>query len=146
MNDSSAQTGKKKPGVLVWLGLGCGALVLVVILGGVAVGVLFWPKIKQYGEDYKKDPTRATAYALVGMSAGVNVHKNWSGGSTSISLTQFEMVKEDEANKRYTVRNKSTGQLSTIYWDAKRQKPMTVQGDFSAIPQDAGQPSASGEK
>jgi hypothetical protein len=52
----------------------------------------------------------------------------------SVSGGQFEMAAEDDANKRYTVLHKSTGKLTTVYWDARKQAPVTVEGDFSAIP------------
>jgi hypothetical protein len=125
---------KKGLGVLAWLGMGCGALIVLVIIAAVLATTVFAPKlkqmgqgfkesVKQMGEDFQKDPTRATAMLTIKASMG-----------------QLEMAKEDEANKRYTLRQKSNGQLMTIYWDAKKQAPVTVQGDFSAIPPDANPP------
>jgi hypothetical protein len=76
--------------------------------------------MKDFAAEAQTNPTKATANAMVNMTGG-----------------QFEIVKADDANKRYTVRQKSTGQLTTIYWDAKQNKPVTVVGDFSAIPADA---------
>ena len=114
---------KKGLGVFAWLGIGCGALIVILVIITVIRGVFLGPKIKQFGQDFQKDPTRTMATTMV-----------------SVSMGQIEMVKEDDANKRYTVRQKGTGQLTTIYWDAKQGKPVTVQGDFSAIPADANSP------
>jgi len=33
--------------------------------------------------------------------------------------------------------------LTTIYWDARQKKPITIKGDFSAIPADAQLPPSS---
>ena len=111
---------KKGLGPLAWLGIGCGALIVIIIVVLVVFGMVAGPKLKKFAEEAQKNPTRATATTMVSMTGG-----------------QFEMVKEDDVNKRYTVRQKATGQLTTIYWDAKQGKPMTVPGDFSAIPADA---------
>ena len=35
---------------------------------------------------------------------------------------------------------RESGALTTIYWDAKKNAPETVTGDFSAIPADASAP------
>ena len=72
---------------------------------------------KKMVDDMQKNPTRATATLMVKASVGT-----------------MEMVAEDDAHLRYTVKQKQNGQLITIYWSEKNKKPETVQGDFSAIP------------
>ncbi|MEP6670083.1 MAG: hypothetical protein ABJF10_13065 [Chthoniobacter sp.] len=124
MDNPSVPPQKKGLGALAWLGIGCGALIVIIILGVVGASVIFGPKLKQFAEDAQKNPTRTVATTMV-----------------SVSMGQFEMVKEDDINKRYTVKEKSTGKLTTIYWDAKTKAPVTIQGDFSGIPADANPPS-----
>jgi hypothetical protein len=114
---------KKGLGVLAWLGIGCGGLIVIFIIVVAIVGIRLAPAMKQFGADFQKNPTKATASMMVTASAG-----------------QFEMVAEDDVNKRYTLRQKGTGTLTTIYWDAKKQAPVTIPGDFSAIPADANPP------
>lgn len=46
------------------------------------------------------------------------------------------MVAEDDANKRYTVKHKQNGKLTTIYWSSRKNEPVVIEGDFSAIPAD----------
>ena len=120
---------KKGLGALGWLGIGCGGLIVLLIIGG----LLAYPamkgaagKFQAIAAEAQTNPTRATA-------------------STMIMTGQFEMVKEDDANKRYTIRQKGTNTLITIYWDAKKNAPVTIPGDFSAIPVPAEQ-KAVGEK
>ncbi|MES2572627.1 MAG: hypothetical protein V4710_21570 [Verrucomicrobiota bacterium] len=115
---------KKGLGPLAWIGIGCGGIVVVGIIALVIASFVFGPKLKKFVEDAQKDPTRTLATSMVSMSGG-----------------QFEMAQADEANKRYTVREKQTGKLTTIYWNEKTKSADTVEGDFSAIPADSGTPS-----
>ena len=115
---------KKGLGALGWIGIGCGGIVVLAIIGIVVSSMLFGGKIKQFAEDAQKNPTRTTATVMV-------------------ATGQFEMVAEDDANKRYTVKEKKTGgTLTTIYWNEKTKAPVAIPGDFSAIPADASTPAA----
>jgi hypothetical protein len=108
---------KKGLGPLAWLGIGCGGLIVIILVVVVAAGVWLGPKAKQLAEEMQKNPTRAAA-------------------NITIATGQFEMAKEDDTNKRYTVRQKANGQLTTFYWDAKTGKPQSVQGGFDAVPKE----------
>jgi hypothetical protein len=108
---------KKGLGPLAWIGIGCGSIIVLCIIGFVVAGALLGPKLKQFAEDAQKDPTRTAAMTMVNFSAG-----------------QIEMVAEDEPGKRYTVREKQTGKLTTIYWSEKTKAPEIIEGDFSKIP------------
>lgn len=110
MENTTPTPPKKGLGPLAWLGIGCGG---IIVLGIVAVVIFVTMKARKFAEN----PTRATATTMVTVSVGL-----------------IEMVKEDDANKRYTVRAKENGKLTTIYWDEKKQAPAVVEGDFSAIP------------
>lgn len=85
---------------------------------GIAVFAFFvGPKIKKFAEEAKVNPTRAIASGMVSVSAG-----------------QIEMIAEDDVNKRYTVREKAKGKLTTVYWNKKTGAPEVIEGDFTAIP------------
>ena len=71
--------------------------------------------MKEFAEEAQKNPARATASMMVSTGA-------------------MEMVAEDDVNKRYTVKDKKSGALTTIYWSAKKNAPEVITGDFSAIP------------
>lgn len=107
---------KKGLGTGAKIGIGCGVVVLLGIVAAVIAVVMLGGKLKQFGEDAQKNPTRAAASLMVNMSGG-----------------EFKMVAEDEVNKRYTVKD-SKGNLTTIYWDETKKEPVTISGDFSAIP------------
>lgn len=107
---------KKGMGVGAMIGIGCGAIIALLILGVVIFVVMFGGKIKEFTDEASKDPTRATATMMVNVSAG-----------------EIKMVAEDQVNKRYTLQDKQ-GKLTTIYWDQAKGAPNVIEGDFSAIP------------
>ncbi len=115
------QAPKKGLGTGAKVGIGCGVVVILATIGIIIASVMlfgkFSGKFKEFADDAKKNPTRATATMMVTVSAG-----------------NMTMVAEDDANKRYTVKDAKTGNLTTIYWSEAKKAPEIIQGDFSAIP------------
>ena len=105
------------------VGIGCGGILLLVILIFIILGVIYGGKFKKFAEDAQSNPTRATAELMVSASGG-----------------KLEMAAQDDANKRYTVKDPKSGTLTTIYWDEKAKAPKVIQGDFTAIPADPATP------
>ncbi len=103
------------------IGIGCGGLALLIVIGIVVAGMLLGGKLMEFGEESQKNPARATATSMVNLSFGA-----------------MEMVAEDDVNKRYTVKVTKTGDMTTIYWSEKSKTAKYVSGDFSAIPQETG--------
>jgi hypothetical protein len=124
--ETSTPPPKKGLGVLAWLGIGCGGIVVLLVILAVVAGIWLKPMITKFAAEAQTNPTRAAAGMMVSVSAG-----------------QLEMVAEDDVNKRYTLRQKKNGDLITMYWDARQKKPITIKGDFSAIPADAPPPPSS---
>jgi hypothetical protein len=133
---------KKGLSGLAWLGIGCGGMIALLVVLGMLVGVLFGPKIKEVA------PRLATflesAEQKIAPQVGTaleNVQQNPARAAASLMISagqgKFEMSGEDDANKRYTVRDKKSGALFTIYWDAQANTVKSVKGDFSAIPDTA---------
>jgi|GEM_PF-1785682 len=115
----SSPTPKKGLGTGAKIGIGCGGLAVLILIGVIVAAVMLGGKAKQFAEEAKQNPTRATANMMVSASMGT-----------------MEMAAEDDVNKRYTVKEKKSGTLTTIYWSAKKNAPEVVPGDFSAIPTD----------
>jgi hypothetical protein len=107
---------KKGMGTGAKVGIGCGAIVLLLIIAAIIASVMFGGKLKTIADEAQKNPARATATTMVSFSGG-----------------KIQLVAEDDVNKRYTVKNPD-GKLTTIYWDAAKGAPVTIEGDFSAIP------------
>lgn len=112
---SSSPIPKKGLGTGAKIGIGCAGILGLVIIGFIVVAVMFGGKMKNFAEEAQKNPARATASMMVSTGA-------------------MEMVAEDDVNKRYTVKEKKSGTLTTIYWSAKKNAPEVITGDFSAIP------------
>jgi hypothetical protein len=110
---------KKGLGTGAKIGIGCGAVALLAIIIFVIGTVMLGGKLKEFAKEAQENPTRAAATMMVKASVGT-----------------MEMVAEDDANKRYTVRETKTGKLTTIYWNEKTNAPEVIEGDFSAIPAD----------
>ncbi len=104
---------KKGLGTGAKVGIGCGVIVVLAIIGMVIGGIMLGGKLKNFADN----PTRSTAELMVTASVGT-----------------MEMVAQDDAKKRYTVKEKSSGKLTTIYWDEIKKTPEVISGDFSAIP------------
>jgi len=99
------------------IGIGCGGLALLIVIGMIVAGFMLGGKLMQIGEESQKNPARAAATSMVSLSFGA-----------------IEMVAEDDVNKRYTVKVAKTGALTTIYWSEKTKTAEIIAGDFSAIP------------
>ena len=110
MSQPSSPTPKKGLGTGAKIGIGCGGLVVLIIIGFVIAGVMLGGKLKKFSEDAQKNPTRATASLMVSTGLG-------------------EMVAEDDVNKRYTIKEKQSGALTTFYWNAKKNAPDSIPGD-----------------
>ena len=117
METSSSTPPKKGLGPVAWIGIGCGGIIALVVIAVLVVTMMYGGKIKQITQEAQTNPTRAVASVTLAGSMG-----------------QMEMAAEDDENKRYTLREKRSGKLVTIYWDEKKREPQTIEGDFSAIP------------
>lgn len=103
--------------MFAWIGIGCGGLVALVIVAFIVLSVIFGGKVKDFIKEAEKNPARAGVTFAVKMSGG-----------------QMELVAEDDVQKRYTVKDKKSGALTTFYWDDKTNTLEQVSGDFSSIP------------
>lgn len=108
---------KKGLGTGAMVGIGCGVFILLAIIVGVIATMMLGSKLTGYVDQVAKNPTRAAATMTVTLNGG-----------------KMKMIAEDDAKKRYTIKDEATGVLMTMYWDEQTQTPKTVTGDFSAIP------------
>lgn len=120
MESSPPPQQKQGLGPLAWIGIGCAGIIVLAVLAFAGVMFMYGDRIRQFAADVQRNPTGTMATTMVSVSRG-----------------KLELVAQDDANKRYTVREKATGKLTTIYWDAKKKTAELVPGDFSAIPSDA---------
>jgi hypothetical protein len=112
------ETAPKKKGLstLAWIGIGCGALVVIVAAALVVVGLIAAKKIKDVAGDFKDNPEMAAARLIVKVNP------------------ELEEVSADEQAGTITVRHKKTGEVVTVnIQDLKegRIKFTTDEGDVS---------------
>ncbi len=108
--------GQQRKGLspLAWIGIGCGVLVLVVLIGLVGLGLFARHKLKQAGistEMLEKNPVEAAARIYVATNPEV------------------EMVEVDGDEGTFTVRNKKTGELITLNMDDIKEGKISVRNE-----------------
>ncbi|MDX1645450.1 MAG: hypothetical protein R3244_13940 [Thermoanaerobaculia bacterium] len=119
-----AQQEKKGLGPVAWIAIGCGALVVLVVLAMTVGGFFIAGKVKDVAGDFKENPARATAEMAVKMNP------------------QLELVESDE--KEMTVRDKATGETMTMsYEDWEEGKLQFKSSDGEDVTLDLG---AAGEE
>ncbi len=131
-------SGNRRPSPLAWIGIACGGIILLVIIEIVTFSLVIDWKIERLSKDLQR------SFGITAPAARGSFEENPTRATASVMVTtgQFEMVAEDDANKRYTVKQKKTGELMTIYWNERKKAPDTIPGDFSAIPPEPAAPAA----
>jgi len=105
---------KKGLSPLVWIGIGCGVLVLVVLIGMVGIGLFARHKLKQAGistEMMEKNPAEAAARMYVAANPDV------------------ELVEVDSDQGTLTVRNKKSGELITMNMDDLQKGKLSIRNE-----------------
>ncbi|MGB3976941.1 MAG: hypothetical protein WBM02_11630 [bacterium] len=101
---------KKGLGPLAWVGIGCGIIVLIIIIVTVAGGLFIAGKVKDTADDFKKNPELAAARLIV---------------KTNPDL---EEVAYDEKKGTITFRNKDTDETITASFADIKDGKFSIQG------------------
>lgn len=131
MNDTSSQNtddqpsdggGVKKKSLnpLAWVGIGCGALAIIVIIGLVVVGIFVKNKVKQVIEVAGDNPAKATATMIVGINP------------------DLEMVSSDDEAGTMTIKVKSSGETVTLHYDDISEGKFTMETSEGTIKVNSG--------
>ena len=102
---------KKGLGPLAWVGIGCGVLVLIVIIAIVAGGYFVAGKVKDVAQDFKDNPELASARMIVKMNP------------------ELEEVSYDEKAGTITVREKKTGKTMTANFEDIKEGKFSLTDD-----------------
>jgi hypothetical protein len=87
---------KKGTSVLAIVGMGCGVLALVVLVGGFLLMRACTSKLKDFANDMEKNPAKTTALLAVKMNP------------------DLELVSTNDATNEITVRDKKSGEVTTL--------------------------------
>jgi hypothetical protein len=85
--------------VLGWIAIGCGAIVIVAVIGFTLVGWFAVNKMKDVASEFEENPSKAAAELVVRLNP------------------DLEMVESDEDAGTITVREKSSGKVVTFNYD-----------------------------
>ena len=124
-NGEQAQAQKGLP-VWAWIGIGCGAL-LIVVLAVVMVGGFFVArKVQDVATDFEENPAMATAKMIVRLNP------------------ELEEVSTDEEAGTITVRNTKTGEVITVNFEDIEEGKLSFTTDEGEVTIDASELDESG--
>ena len=99
MGNGEQAPAKKGLPVWAWIGIGCGALIVFVMIVVTVGGFFVANKVKDVAGDFEDNPAMATARMIVKLNP------------------ELEEVSTDEENGTITVRNTKTGEVVTVNFD-----------------------------
>ncbi len=99
MGNGEQAPAKKGLPVWAWIGIGCGALVVFVMIAVTIGGYFLANKVKDVAADFEENPAMATARMIVKLNP------------------ELEEVSTDEENGTITVRNTKTGEVVTVNFE-----------------------------
>ncbi|HUP24438.1 MAG TPA: hypothetical protein VNB06_16020 [Thermoanaerobaculia bacterium] len=95
---------------LVWVGIGCGVLLMLGVVGVVAAGWFVKSKAEQLVENIEKRPVETAARAFAALNP------------------ELEFVSADEAAETVTLRNSRSGEVITIDYAQLREGRVSFEG------------------
>lgn len=104
-------TQKKGLSPLAWVGIGCGALVVIGLIG---MAILFAMGVSWLGgkaQEFEENPAMASAKTMVTLNP------------------ELELVEADDAAGTLTVRNRDTGEVTTVSLDELEEGRITFKSD-----------------
>ncbi|MGC4014378.1 MAG: hypothetical protein QM755_07665 [Luteolibacter sp.] len=112
---------------MAWVGIGCGGIIILIIIGAVAGGIWGVGKLKGIADEMAKNPSKKSAEMMVMFNK------------------DLEKVSENDANGEMTIRVKSTGEQITLKYDDLAKGRFTIKdkdgkvvqlggGDLAALP------------
>lgn len=123
MSDSATPSPKKGPSGLAIAGMGCGALFIVACIGGGLLAAKGCSKFKEMAGEFQKNPSKAAAVLMVKANP------------------ELELVGTDDAKGEITIKNKKTGEVTTMGFDELGQGKFTVkdaEGNVTTVDGSAG--------
>jgi len=128
MNEGTQAPARKGLPTIAWIGIGCGALIVIMVLVFTVGGFLMARKVKQVAGDFdfEENPALATARVIVRLNP------------------ELEEVATDEENGTITVRNTKTGEEITVNFDDIKEGRLSFSSGDREVTIDAGQTGESG--
>jgi hypothetical protein len=126
MSNGEQAPAKKGLPVWAWVGIGCGGLVIVVLVVVMAAGFFVANKVKDVAADFEDNPAMATARMIVKLNP------------------ELEEVSTDEEAGTITVRKKKTGEEITVNFEDIEEGKFSWTTDEGEVSVDASELEESG--
>jgi hypothetical protein len=112
-------TQKKGLSPLAWIGIGCGAIILIAFLV-MSVGIWFGArKVKDIAKDFEDDPARTAAEMIVRMNP------------------ELELMETDTSEGTITIRDKESGEVATFDYSEIKEGKLSFESSEGKIAFDA---------
>lgn len=112
-------TPKKGLSPLAWIGIGCGAIILIAFLV-MSVGIWFGArKVKDMAKGFEDDPARTAAEMIVKLNP------------------ELEMIETDASEGTITIRVKETGEIATFDYSEIKEGKLSLESSEGKIAFDA---------
>ena len=126
MSNGEQAPQKKGLPVWAWVGIGCGGLLILVLIVVMAAGFFVANKVKDVAGDFEDNPAMATARMIVKLNP------------------ELEEVATDEEAGTITVRNKKTGEEITVNFEDIEEGKLSFTTDEGEVTVDASELDDSG--
>jgi len=126
MSNGEQAPAKKGLPIWAWVGIGCGGLLILVLIVVTAAGFFVANKVKDVAADFEDNPAMATARMIVKLNP------------------ELEEVSTDEEAGTITVRNKKTGEEITVNFEDIEDGKLSFTTDEGEVQVDASQLDESG--
>ena len=126
MSNGEQAPAKKGIPIWAWIGIGCGGLLILVLIVVMAAGFFVANKVKDVAADFEDNPAMATAKMIVKLNP------------------ELEEVATDEEAGTITVRNKKTGEVVTVNFDDIEDGKLSFTTDEGEVTVDASELEESG--
>ena len=126
MSNGEQVPAKKGLPIWAWIGIGCGGLLILVLIVVMAAGFFVANKVKDVAGDFEDNPAMATARMIVKLNP------------------ELEEVSTDEEAGTITVRNKKSGEIVTVNFDDIEDGKLVFSTDKGDVTVDASELEESG--
>jgi hypothetical protein len=126
MSNGEQAPAKKGLPIWAWVGIGCGGLLILVLIVVMAAGFFVANKVKDVAADFEDNPAMATARMIVKLNP------------------ELEEVSTDEEAGTITVRNRKTGEEITVNFEDIEDGKLSFTTDEGEVKVDASQLDESG--
>jgi uncharacterized protein YneF (UPF0154 family) len=108
-------TKKKGIPVIAWIGIGCGAIIVIGVAAFLVIGMFVAHKAKDFAKEMEANPAKVAAEMIVKLNP------------------ELEIVKSDESAGTITIREKKTGKVATFNYEAIKEGKLVFETEEGKV-------------